>query len=96
MLEQTIRDKYYKVVLYLQENYVFDINSTIPRSEIYSRYKNDQIRYNLPEVFIHHMGYIVRYAFSRNAGIRTQRKDENGTRKDCYFLKRSNLLNNIS
>jgi hypothetical protein len=92
MLEKTILEKYFKVVLYLKEKYVYDINSTITRSELYKSYKNDQICYNLPNVLIRNMGFIVRYTFSRNAGVRTQHKDQNGKRRDCYFLKPCKFL----
>jgi hypothetical protein len=89
MLEKTIKEKYHQVVSYLKKEYLFDINSVIPRAEIYHQYCNDRTRFNLPEVLTYNMGYIVRFAFSRNSGVRTQRKDENGKRVDCYFLRKS-------
>jgi hypothetical protein len=67
MLVKTIREKYLKVVSYLQEKYVFDINSTIPRSEIYDSFKRVQIRYNLPDVLCSNMGFIVRHFLEMQA-----------------------------
>jgi hypothetical protein len=89
MLEKTIKEKYLQIVDYLQRKYSFDSNSLIPRSQLFHKYTTDRLSYNMPKVSNHIMGFIVRFAFSRNSGIRTQRKNENGKRVDCYFLKKN-------
>jgi hypothetical protein len=88
MLEKTIREKYSMVVSYLQNHYSFDLGSVIPRSEIYEQYEIDRKLLNMPVVSVQKMGFIVHFCFSRKSGARTQRRNENGERIDCYFLKK--------
>jgi hypothetical protein len=92
MKQETIERLYNEVVLFLQANYLFDPDSKYPRSAVYEDYLLHQKLYKTPDVPTHHMGYIVRYAFPRMVGTRTQVMDENGTRIDCYFLQKCKYI----
>jgi hypothetical protein len=96
MLQKTVESLYGPVIQYLRQNYVFDPESKIPRSQVYEDYVVFQkdlqnASLNLPEIKRHHMGYVVRIAFPREVGNRTRIVEDDGrTFIDCYCLKKSN------
>jgi len=91
MLQKTIKLLYSQVVTYLQETYVYDSDSKIPRTIVYNEYLQHQKTHKTPEVEPEIFGKILRFALPRAAGNRTQ-VFHDGKRVDCYFLKKSKKI----